>query len=116
MSGSNLSELLLINLELIQFSAKPGIKPISCPNDKKKELAVKTNSQEKELSYNSYTLVFERHFVAVVATLYQEPHFLVRLRTEGQELFAFRFDQIFPCLYSSQCMIQFMEFGLTQII
>ena len=41
------------------------------------------------LSYKCFTSVGLS--VAVAATVYQEPHFWTRLRTEGQELFEFLF-------------------------
>ena len=75
---------------MIQFSAIPGMKPLSCPSQFifwQQQRVVKNNFQEKELSALSHkcsTLgVFVRPFVAAAATVYQEPHFW---RTEGQEL------------------------------
>ena len=45
-----------------------------------------TKGKEKSLSHKCSTLVFKGVFVVVATTVYQEPHFWTRLRTEGQEL------------------------------
>ena len=59
---------------LIQFSAIPGTKPLSCPSHDNKGCP-------GDLSHNSSTLALVRPFVAALATVYQEPHFW---STEGQ--------------------------------
>ena len=52
---------------------------------------LRTISRKKSYPINVLLLEFERLFVAVAATVCREPHFWTRLRTEGQELFAFLF-------------------------
>ena len=59
---------------LIQFSAIPGTKPLSCPSHDNKGCP-------GDLSHNSSTLALVRLFVAALATVNQGPHFY---RTEGR--------------------------------
>ena len=69
-----LRKLPLINFWLIQFSAIPGMKRLSCPSQfvLYGQRAINNNFQEKELSS---TLAFVRLHVAAAATVHQEPHF-----------------------------------------
>ena len=88
------SHLCLIKL-IFWIDPIPRMKPLSCPSQFSlwKQRAVKNNFQKKYLFHKCSSLAFERVFVAAATTVYQQSHFWKRLRTEGQELFAFRFDQ-----------------------
>ena len=70
---------------MIQFSAIPGMKPLSSPSQfiLWQQRAVKNNFEEKELSHKCSTVALVRLFVAAAATVYQEPRFW---RTEARNL------------------------------
>ena len=84
--GFNLVQADTLNYGLIQFSRNEASQlhvPVSLFCDNK--------GQGESLSHRCSTLVLKGVFVVVAATVYQEPHFWTKLRTEGQELNVFLF-------------------------
>ena len=65
------------------------MKPLSCPSS-----FVTIKDGQEQFPGEWFALVFEN---LLVATIYQEPHFWTRLRTEGQELFALIFSSLSHC-------------------
>ena len=60
----------LISFGVIQFSATPEMKPLSCPSQYRGQS--RTIPGERAF-HNCSTLEFVRLYVAVAATVYQEP-------------------------------------------
>ena len=72
MGGSNLAQAPLVNFGLIQFSAIPGVKPLSCP------YFVATRGGQEQFPGKRVTIFLLSDDAAILAAL-----FYMRLLLEG---------------------------------